>query len=99
MLGDSYFCGRYFSPVYKKNGINAGRTNGTNKPYDTHEYFTRDLRWIEVQRKQQIVCGQMVISFDELLKIGTCTIAKTNTDLRESATNSVHYATPFGHCE
>lgn len=41
----------------------------------------------------------MVISFDELLKIGTCTIAKTNTDLRESATNSVHYATPFGHCE
>jgi len=46
MLGDSCFCGRYFSPVYKKNGINAGRTNGTNKPHYAHEYFTIDVRWI-----------------------------------------------------
>jgi hypothetical protein len=42
-----------------------------------------------VQRKQQFVCGWMVISFDELFKIATSAIAETNRHVRSCHQKSV----------
>lgn len=88
----------------------------TNEWYKQTALHTRvfyDIHEVErVQQKQQFVCGWMVISFDQLLKITTSTIAETNKHIREATTNSpcpLRYAIwphwiilknwnfPFGH--